>query len=299
MQRVTATLAGLLVLGATLVATAQAASGPPCSRSATGNARTWAYVIDKLADDGLDCQTVLRTFSDPRFPAFDGLSFSLVPGESRAPYRQLLSASSVARARRCYADHARALQAAEKRHGVPASIVASIVHVESACGRNTGNSRILPRLARLAMARDPGNLYMNIRRHTAGAQGAARDDLERRTRARGLVLEEMFYPEVRASFVIAQRGRFDPLNMMGSYAGAFGIPQFLPTSYLLHGEDGNGDGRVSLFDHDDAIASCAKYLAAHGWKPGMTMSEKRKVVWEYNHSDAYIDTILTLSQSLP
>jgi len=295
MQRVTATIAALLVLGAV----AEAAPGPPCSRLATGTARTWAYVIDKLADDGLDCRQILRTFSDPRFPAFDGLSFSLVPGESRAPYRKLLSPSSVASARRCYAEHARALRAAEQRHGVPASVVAAIVHVESACGRNTGSSRILPRLARLAMANDPGNLYMNVRRHTAGSDGAARADLERRTRARAVVLEEMFYPEVRATFVIAGRGRFDPLNMMGSYAGAFGIPQFLPTSYLLHGEDGNGDGRVSLFEHDDAIASCAKYLAAHGWKPGMSRSEQRKVVWEYNHSDAYIDTILALSEQLP
>ena len=83
-------------------------------------------------------------FSDPRFPPFDGLSFSLVPGESRAPYRRLLSASSVANARRCYYEHARALEAAERRHGVPAGVVAAIVYVESACGRNTGSSRILP-----------------------------------------------------------------------------------------------------------------------------------------------------------
>jgi len=289
-------LAALLVL---VAAVAHAASGPPCSRLATGDARTWAYVIDKLADDGLDCQRVLRAFSDPRFPPFDGLSFSLVPGESRAPYRRLLSASSVASARRCYLENERALRAAEARHGVPAGVVAAIVHVESACGRNTGSSRILPRLARLAMASDPANLYANMRRHTAGRQGEARADLERRTRARALVLEEMFYPEVRASFVIAERHRYDPLNMMGSYAGAFGIPQFLPTSYLLHGEDGNGDGHISLFDHDDAIASCAKYLAAHGWKPGMTSREKRKVVWEYNHSDAYIDTVLALAERLP
>jgi membrane-bound lytic murein transglycosylase B len=296
MQRRAVSVAALLVLGAVA---AQAASGPPCSRQATGDARTWAYVIDKLADDGIDCRQVLRVFSDPRFPPFDGLSFSLVPGESRAPYRQLLSASSVARARSCYHEHERALRAAERRHGVPAGVVAAIVHVESACGRNTGRSRILPRLARLAMANDPANLYANVRRHTYGRQGASRDDVERRTRARAVVLEEIFYPEVRASFVIAQRGRFDPLNMMGSYAGAFGIPQFLPTSYLLHGEDGNGDGSVSLFDHDDAIASCAKYLAAHGWKPGMSPAEKRKVVWEYNHSDAYIDTVLALSERLP
>jgi membrane-bound lytic murein transglycosylase B len=297
MERGAAALAAaLLVVGAVA---AQAASGPPCSRLATGDARTWAYVIDKLADDGLDCQRVLRVFSDPRFPPFDGLSFSLVPGESRAPYRKLLSASSVASARRCYYENHRALRAAERRHGVPAGVVAAIVHVESACGRNTGSSRILPRLARLAMANDPANLHSNVRRHTAGRHGAAREDVERRTRARAVVLEEMFYPEVRATFVIADKGRFDPLEMRGSYAGAFGIPQFLPTSYLLHGEDGNGDGYVSLYDHDDAIASCAKYLAAHGWKPGMSSAEKRKVVWEYNHSDAYIDTVLALSERLP
>jgi hypothetical protein len=76
------------------------------------------------------------------------------------------------------------------------------------------------------------------------------------------------------------------------------MPQFLPTSYLNHGVDGNHDGVISLYDPDDAIPSCAKYLAAHGWKPGITYEQQRRVIWDYNHSDAYIDTVLSLASSL-
>jgi hypothetical protein len=76
------------------------------------------------------------------------------------------------------------------------------------------------------------------------------------------------------------------------------MPQFLPTSYLNHGVDGNHDGVISLYDPDDAIPSCAKYLAAHGWKPGITYEQQRRVIWDYNHSDAYIDTVLSMASSL-
>ena len=126
--------------------------------------------------------------------------------------------------------------------------------------------------------------------------GAA--EVERLTRTRASYLQDTFYPEVRAVFEIAEREHLDPLGLRGSYSGAFGIPQFLPRSYLQHGVDGNGDGRVSLYNPDDAIVSCAHYLAAHGWKPRMTVAEKRRVLWAYNRSTPYIDTVLAVAARL-
>jgi len=69
-------------------------------------------------------------------------------------------------------------------------------------------------------------------------------------------------------------------------------PQFLPRSYLWYGVDGDQDGRVSLYDPADAIPSCAHYLEQYGWKSGLSRTEQRNVIWGYNHSDAYIDTVL-------
>ncbi|MFN8643487.1 MAG: lytic murein transglycosylase [Candidatus Binatia bacterium] len=117
-------------------------------------------------------------------------------------------------------------------------------------------------------------------------------------RARARDLERTFYPEVIATFAVAARNRIDPLDLTGSGAGAFGLPQFLPSSYLRYAVDGDGDGRVSLYDADDAIASAANYLRANGWRPGIGYEEQRRVIWTYNHSDAYIDTVLTLAGTL-
>ncbi|HEV7732735.1 MAG TPA: lytic murein transglycosylase [Candidatus Binatia bacterium] len=258
----------------------------------------YGWLIDKLEVDGVPRERSLRVFSDPRFPPFDGLGFSLDPRESHAMYSGHLSASSTARARRCMDDHLTAFRAAEQAHGVSAAVIAAIVHVESACNRNTGNTIILPRLARLAMANEPPNLDANIARYTDGVGSESSADIARRVRARGQRLEDMFYPEVLGTFTIAARLGIDPLSIRGSGSGAFGMPQFLPTSYLRHGEDGNGDGVVSLYDPDDAIFSCAKYLSAHGWKPGITYEEQRRVIWDYNHSDAYIDAVLGLASRI-
>ena len=277
------------------VATRGDAAAQDAAEPLRANYRGWDYIVEKLVADGVDRRRVHRAFTDPRVEPFAGLDFGLYPREPRSLYQGFTRPASVALARRCKAAHAYALDAAERAHGVPASVVAAIIHIESGCGRNTGSEVVLYRLARLAMANEPGNLRGNIARHTAG-----RDDpeIELRTRERGQYLEDTFYPEVLATFQLSDKLDIDPLALRGSGSGAFGMPQFLPRSYLSYGSDGNGDGRISLYDADDAIFSCANYLAAHGWHDGLSHPEKRRVIWHYNRSDAYIDAVLSLADRL-
>jgi membrane-bound lytic murein transglycosylase B len=291
-RRRTAEWAAALVL----LAAGMAGAVEPIPSSAWDRAqrRGWGYLVEKLAADGFDRQRVSLVFADDRVPPFSGLRFSLQPREPRSLYRGFLTSSSVAQARTCRARYGDALAEAEQRHGVPASVVAAILHVETACGRNTGSNRILPALARLAMAAEPANLAVNIEAHTGVAYPASAGDAQA-TVARAQRLEDMFYPEVRATLEIAERMNLDPLEIRGSGSGAFGMPQFLPTSYLRYGRDGNGDGRVSLYDPEDAIFSCAAYLEGHGWRQGLSLREKREVIWHYNHSPAYVDTVLSLA----
>ncbi|MCW5890848.1 MAG: lytic murein transglycosylase [bacterium] len=253
----------------------------------------WDYLVDKLVADGVPRERAVRTFSDPRMPAFDGLPFGLDPREPTSRYRNFRTAAAAQAARRCYDQHLEVLRAAEVTHGVPGTVVAAIMYVETGCGRNVGTSRILHRLARLAMANEPANLRWNIERHGAGDPVTVE-----RVRARGRYLEDTFYPEVLATFAVADRLQYDPLEIRGSGSGAFGNPQFLPTSYLKHGRDGDGDGHVDLFSTADAASSCARYLASFGWTPTSTDAEKRRVIWHYNRSDAYVDTVLLLAQRI-
>jgi membrane-bound lytic murein transglycosylase B len=277
---------GLLVAAAFLI---------PWTATANGRHRGWTYLIDRLVADGLDPARVARVFDDPRMEPFDGLEFGLYPGESHAMYRQFLRGPSLVAARRCRRDHTDVLDAAERATGVSASLVTAILHVETGCGRNTGRSPLVYRLARLAMANEPGNLALNMERLT---QEHSSPDVAARVRARARYLEDTFYPEVRAIFELSDRLAVDPLELRGSGSGAFGYPQFLPTSYLRFGMDGSGDGRIDLFDMGDASASCANYLAAQGWRKGLSEKERRAVIWRYNRSDAYVSTVLALTRSL-
>jgi membrane-bound lytic murein transglycosylase B len=258
----------------------------------------WERLQQRLVADGIDHAEVRAAFGDPRMEAFRGLAFSLYPREHSSLYRGFLRADSVGRARRCRAEHDRAFRAAEQRFGVSAGVVSAILHVETQCGANTGRRRVLAQLAKLAMSNDPANVRWNIARHTKGVPAHRRAGVEARVRTRARELEAMFYPEVLATFRVAERNRVEPMAMTGSGAGAFGLPQFLPSSYLRFAVDGNGDGRISLFDPDDAIASAANYLRGNGWRPGIRYADQRRVIWSYNHSDAYIDTVLTLAGKL-
>lgn len=259
---------------------------------------TWERLVRRLSADGLDPAALRAVVYDPRMESFRGLAFSLDPTEHRSLYRGFLRPDSVARARRCRREHDQALRSAEERFGVPAGVVGAILHVETQCGRNTGRRAVLVQLAKLAMANDPDNVRWNIARHTDGVPARRRAAIEARVRERARALERIFYPEVIATFAVAARNRIDPLDIRGSGAGAFGLPQFLPSSYLRFAVDGDGDGRVSLYDPDDAIASAANYLRGNGWRPGIGYREQRRVIWTYNHSDAYIDTVLTLASAL-
>ncbi|GIW44952.1 MAG: transglycosylase [Candidatus Binatia bacterium] len=267
----------------------------PCSASAS---RGWGYLIERLVRDGEPRAEVERIFSDPRMPPFDGLRFSPEPKpEPRALYRGFLHPRSVAEARKCWEVHRSEIRQAERVSGVPATLLASLFHVESRCGQNTGQHRVLFRLSRLAMAGEPRNFEWNTGLWLDGGRWSA-GELLHKLGLRARYLEDTFYPEVRATLELARRWQIDPLELRGSPAGAVGWPQFLPSNVIRFGRDGNQDGRVDLFDPADAALSAAEYLRAYGWQPGASREEQRKVLWHYNRSFAYVDTLLALHRSL-
>lgn len=133
------------------------------------------------------------------------------------------------------------LARAEALYGVPAEILVGIIGVETVYGRNTGRFRVLDALTTLAFAYP---------------EAPAR--LERMAFFRG---------ELEAALLYARQNGIDPLQLRGSYAGAVGMPQFMPSSILKYAVDFDGDGRVDLLNSSsDAIGSVAAFLVAHGWR---------------------------------
>jgi membrane-bound lytic murein transglycosylase B len=94
------------------------------------------------------------------------------------------------------------------------------------------------------------------------------------------------------------RENLDPLSISGSFAGAFGIPQFIPSSLQKYGRDGDGDEYVDLYNHHDAIMSVGNYLRSCGWNNNLSRREKERVLLNYNRSRYYARIIMDLSDRL-
>ena len=142
-------------------------------------------------------------------------------------------------------EHAATLARAEAQYGVPPAIVAGILGIETIYGRNMGNFRVLDALATLALDFPDS--------HPKKAQRQA-----------------YFLTELEAYFAFCHSGGYDPLSLRGSYAGAMGMGQFMPSSWLQYAVDFDGSGRIDLFNSaDDAIGSVAHYLSVFQWKRGM------------------------------
>lgn len=134
-------------------------------------------------------------------------------------------------------EHRELLERAQSEYGVPVAIVAAIVGVETRYGAHVGNDRVLDALATLGF------------------------DYPKRAR--------FFLGELEQFFVLCHREGVDCAQAKGSYAGAMGWPQFIPSSYRAYAVDFDGDGKRDLWGSPaDVIGSVANYLAEHGWRPG-------------------------------
>ena len=138
--------------------------------------------------------------------------------------------------------HEKWLQQAEEIYGVPAEIVVGIIGVETLYGRQMGNFRVIDALATLSFDFPAG----------------------RRDRS------EFFREELENWFVLCHSEGLDPLDWRGSYAGAIGMPQFMPSSFNKYAVDFDDDGRVDLHQSAaDVIGSVAHYLSEFGWRRGL------------------------------
>lgn len=154
--------------------------------------------------------------------------------------------------------HATVLARAERQYGVPPEIICGILGVETLYGRNMGNFRVLDALATLAFDFPPEH-----------PRAAAR--------------QPYFSGELAAFLQLCRSNGYAPTQPLGSYAGAMGIAQFMPTSWQRFAVDFDGDGRIDLWRSTaDAIGSVASYFAGHGWKPGVPA---RWPVYLMEHAD--------------
>lgn len=167
------------------------------------------------------------------------------PGEALPYYeyrKQFLTDTHLKRGAQFWTQHETALARQGKKHGVPPEIIVAILGVETQYGRNTGSYPVLDSLSTLWLHYPPRS--------------------------------DFFKRELGEFLLLARELGVDAPSIKGSYAGAIGVPQFIPSSYRHYAVDGDGDGKRDLQKSpSDIIASVANFLDVHGWAAGETLTD--------------------------
>ncbi|WP_417274087.1 lytic murein transglycosylase [Celeribacter halophilus] len=170
------------------------------------------------------------------------------------------SPTRVSNGQKAMRKYAKTLDAIERRFGVDKYVVTAIWGLESAYGEHRGDVNVIEAMATLAYD---------------GRRG------------------KFFEAQLIAALKILQKGDTHPRNMKGSWAGAMGHTQFIPTSFEAFAVDGDGDGKRDIWSNDptDALASTAAYLARHGWNKGQPWGVEVRLPSGFDYSSARRDNM--------
>ena len=243
------------IVGSGLLATAMACA--PLS-SALADDKPGAYLEREDVNAFIDELVTGHQFSRPELEAIlskaerseKALNLISRPAEGTLEwkdYRKIfITPERIAKGVGFWSANSATLAEVEKDLGVPAHIIVAIIGVETYYGRQTGGFRVLDALTTLGF------------------------DFPRRS--------EFFQKELKNLFLLAREQKLDITELTGSYAGAMGIPQFMPSSYRAYAVDFTGDQQANIWLSDeDAIASVANYLQKHGWRYGDDVAVQTQV----------------------
>ncbi len=251
---------------------------------------------DRLKTDGLDEKYLQDLFTRPELKLMPkAVAKSLIRKEANLNYAQFLEKYSMNRAISYLKTHNRTLKKMENRFDVSAPVVVAILSVETSCGRYMGYFETLNILVTQTLSLEP-EIYQQI---LGQIPLKAKSDMTPKEIKKGLRKRATrAFRELKAFLIYAKDQDMDPFLVKGSIEGAIGLPQFLPSNIRRYGFDGNGDGKIDLFQHEDAIPSIASYLKAYNWREDNSYRKKKEIILRYNASDYYATTILQLAEKL-
>lgn len=223
---------------------------PPATRALADRPEVRRFAEDMARRNGMDETAVRQMLASARIIRSVRtlvLPQALTPGARKnwTAYRtRFVEPVRVRAGVQFWQEHADALQRAQERFGVPASIIAGVIGMETLYGQQLGQFRVLDALATLA--------FDFPREHPRAEQR-----------------QQYFARELEEYLLTAREQRIAPDSLRGSHSGDMGLPQFMPSSWARYGVDFDGDGHIDLWSASDAIGSVANYLQGHGWIAGL------------------------------
>ncbi len=211
-----------------------------------------------------------------------------------ATYPQFTNSAALAQIKAHYRDDKVLFQRMSRQYNVSGEVAAAIMWVETRYGTFFGKHKAASMLASMAAAASDFSVVEPEVKNLMKDRGS-KEFLRQTAVQRG----DWALNELAALMTFSFKNGHDPTTFPGSIYGAVGWGQFMPSNLLKFGVDGNGDGKVDLFEKTDAIFSIGNFLKAHGWRgSNMSEEERRAVVMKYNKSGIYVNTVLFVADHL-
>ncbi len=253
---------------------------------------TTRLINDKKTN--FSAEQINRIYNNPGvFFDIKGVSSYFRHQEGKLNYDQFLSSKSIKKANNYIRAHHADLLKAEMDYGVDKEAITAIMLVETRFGAYVGNRPVINILSTMAVLEDK-TIRDRFWKKIPAKNRVTRQAYEKKAIRKA----KWAYKELIAFLTYVEKEGMIPYGINGSYAGAMGLCQFMPSNINILAKDGNKDGSVNLFHHEDAIASIANYLKHYGWKPGISRKEAGKVVYHYNHSSYYVEIVLKIIDKL-
>jgi membrane-bound lytic murein transglycosylase B len=248
-------------------------------------------LLERLIKDGLDKNFLHPLFLDPRAePIPNRLTISLMTREIPEIYAKFLTVEAILLAKNFLRQYHGILKEMERKFDVEMEVAVAILLVETRFGENIGKHRVIPTLASMAIMDSTENLLKNYATIWEMNPEIPFAWVETQASRRA----NWAYKELKHFLEIIRSEEMDPLELYGSTAGALGMPQFIPSSYLAYAMNKNSF-KEWIYNPEAAIFSIGNYLKSHGWKKGLSAPQQKKLLWHYNRSDPYGETILQVA----
>jgi len=294
-------LSTILTTAATLLLslvtfTQETSTGDDRSPKTGASAHPLARAAQVAVDRGVDKAYIellmgdSMTLFDEKYVRTNVTNFATKPD-----YSHNWSAEAVSNVREFLEKYQSVLHRADSVHGVPPSIIGALLWVETKHGRVTGKHHVPSVYLSVLLSNEPEFIESNtlLVMKNKAIDSSKIDSVRQSVTKRAERKVTWAAQQLKALHAIQQRKTMNTITLRGSWAGAFGLTQFLPSAYVSSAADGNDDGTIDLYQIDDAVFSVANYLDRAGW--GSSAEQQRKAIHHYNNSDDYVNAVMKLA----
>jgi len=222
-------------------------------------------LIEKIKANGFSDEEIQKIFSDNRVKLYPEVLDKKGHGINYMSKKfGLLTRKSVMRGQRILQENRPVFMSIEREYEVDKETIVAIYRLETNLGSYEGKYLVFNGLFTLAVLENRRSLWA-----------------ER---------------ELLNLLIFSKNNNKDPLSIKGSWAGAFGLCQFIPSSVNRYAVDGDGNGIIDINNFHDAMASIANYLKSNGWERN-SLKKKKQAIWAYNHCDNYVKAVLAYADA--